>query len=255
MDSVEKQPIRESAQAIVPQKDPPIVAKTDDKKSGLLREKISSEDRLLVLCDGVFAIATTLLVIDIKLPPGIKSEAAFNNALADLFSNSVVLYVITFAVIASLWVQHRRTMRYVKYQDARFTWFTLLFLVFIAFFPVTSNILETYGTYRGAVIIYTLTFSGCGLSLVLLWLYASWHHRLIEPNMPRDQIVSLGIGFALTPIYFSLSLLLLFTPLQPANIFWSWLLLPFITLLLRAARRRKLSQSLGKIISHQPEKR
>lgn len=255
MDSVEKQPVQQPAQANVSQKDRPAVAKTDAKKPGLLREKISGEDRLLVLCDGVFAIATTLLVIDIKLPSGIKNEATFNNALADLFSNSVVLYVITFAVIASLWVQHRHMMRHIKYQDARFTWFTLLFLVFIAFFPVTSNILETYGAYHGAVIIYTLTFSGCGLSLVLLWLYASWHHRLIEPDMPRDQIVSLGIGFALTPIYFSLSLLLLFAPLQPADIFWSWLLLPFVTLLFRAIRRRQLSQSLGKLISHQPKTR
>ena len=251
MDSVEKQPVKQPAQANVPQKDPPIVAKTGDEKPA--RENAPGAARLLVLCDGIFAIATTLLVIDIKIPSGLN-EAAFNNALSTTLFSQALIYLITFVVIASFWAQHRRVMYYVKHFDGRFISLTLLFLAFIAFFPVTSTVLNQY-SYRGAVILYTLTFAGCGFSLLIVWLYASWPHRLLEPDLPRQQIASLSIGIALTPVYFSLSLLLLFIPLNPPDIFYSWLLLPFITLLFRVVRRRGLSQSLGKLVSHQPEKR
>jgi|GEM_PF-1129996 uncharacterized membrane protein len=251
MDSVEKQPIEQPAQAHIPQKDAPIVAKTGTERPA--RENAPGADRLIVLCDGIFAIATTLLVIDIKLPSNLNNEAAFNNALYTTLFSQAIIYLITFVVIASFWAQHRRVMHYVKHFDGRFISLTLLFLAFIAFFPVTSTILNQY-SYLGAIILYTLTFAGCGFSLLIIWLYASWRHQLLEPDLPREQIVSLSIGIALTPVYFSLSLLLLFTPLNPPDIFYSWLLLPFVTLLFHMVRRRRLTQSLGTLVSHQTEK-
>ena len=253
MDSVEKQPVEQPAQANVQKEDPPVVAKTSVKKPTVQRENVPSAERLLVLCDGIFAIATTLLVIDIKIPSHL-SEADFNNALSTTLFSQAIFYLITFVVIASFWAQHRRVMHYVKHFDSRFISLTLLFLAFVAFFPVTSTILNQY-SYPGAIVLYTLTFAACGFSLLIVWLYASWHHQLIEPDLPQDQVVSLSIGIALTPIYFSLSLLLLFTPLHPPYIFYSWLLLPFITSLFHMIRRRRLTQSLGTLVSHQSEKR
>lgn len=218
-----------------------------------MRENAPGAERLLVLCDGIFAIATTLLVIDIKIPSNL-SEADFNNALFTTLFQQALFYLITFVVIAGFWAEHRRVMHHVKYLDSRFISLTLLFLAFVAFFPVTSTILNQYG-YRGAIILYTLTFAGCGFSLLIAWLYASWHHRLIEPELSRQQIIEMSYGIAVTPVYFSLSLLLLFTPLKPSNIFYSWLLLPFITTLFRVLRRRKLFPPVGRIVSYQHEKR
>ncbi len=250
MDSVEKQPVEQPAQANVSQKDPPIVVKTGIERPA--KENAPGAERLLVLCDGIFAIATTLLVIDIKIPPGL-SETGFNYALSNTLLSQAIFYLITFVVIASFWAEHRRVMHHVKYFDNRFIALTLLFLAFIAFFPVTSTIVNEYG-FPGAIILYTLTFAGCGFSLLVVWLYASWRHRLVEPDLPREQIASLSFSIAVTPVYFSLSLLLLFTPLPPGKIFYSWLLLPFITLLFRVVRRRQLSQSLGTLVSHQAKK-
>ncbi len=192
------------------------------------KEPIFGEERLLVLCDGIFAIATTLLVLDIRLPSGMNNEADFNTALSLLFSNEILFYLITFYVIGSFWMLHRRVMQHVKYLDGRFISLTLLFLVFITFFPVSSSIIRQYG-YRGAVLLYTLTFAGCGFSLLGIWLYASWHHRLIDPALPRDQIAALSTQIAVTPTYFSLSLLLLpFFLEHPTRIFWSWTVLPVL---------------------------
>ncbi|HEU5368657.1 MAG TPA: TMEM175 family protein, partial [Ktedonobacterales bacterium] len=189
-------------------------------------QTILGEDRLLVLCDGVFAIAATLLVLDIKLPSNIPNEAQFNQQLGTLLSQ-VFIYVITFVVIAGYWSQHRGIVRSIERVDARFTWLTFLFLAFVAFFPVTSSILGAYG-YRGAVILYILAFAGCGYSLIALWLYAAWNGRLMERSLSRHQLIRRTLNLGLTPTYFSLSLLLLLTPLRPTDVFWSWLLLPVV---------------------------
>lgn len=189
-------------------------------------QNLLGEDRLLVLSDGVFAIAITLLVINIKLPPDISNEAQFNQALGTVLDQAFI-YVITFVVIAGYWAQHRRIARLVERSDARFTWLTFLFLAFVAFFPVTSSILGDYG-YRGAVILYTLAFAGSGFSLIALWLYAAWGNRLLGKPLPRGELFTRTANLAATPVYFSLSLLLLLTPLRPTDVFWSWLLLPVL---------------------------
>src|ERR1051326_4123779 len=84
----------------------------DSKGQPQLRP-ILGEDRLLVLCDGVFAIAITLLVFNIKLPSNITTEVQFNQSLGSLLSQ-VITYLITFVVIASYWSQHRRVERSVE---------------------------------------------------------------------------------------------------------------------------------------------
>ncbi len=255
MDATEKQAVVPPASAADTERDQPSSAETQgETKPGSQREKFAGDDRLVMLCDGVFAIATTLLVLDIRLASGIPNEAAFNSALLDLLTNSGVFYLITFAVIADLWVTHRRLMRSIRYQDARFTWLTFVFLVFVAFFPVTSSVLESY-SYPGAVLLYTLTFSGCGLSQVCLWLYASWHHRLIAADMPREESLAFALTLALKPVYFGLSLLLLLFPVSPKVVFGSWLVLPALTFAFHCVSRTEVSSALGRFLSHALEKR
>jgi uncharacterized membrane protein len=236
METTDQQPDT-SEKGDTPNPDRLILVDEREADSNVRRQEqtILGEDRLLVLCDGVFAIAATLLVLDIKLPSNIPNEAQFNRQLGTLLSQ-VFIYVITFVVIAGYWSQHRGIVRTIERTDARFTWLTFLFLAFVAFFPVTSNILGAYG-YRGAVMLYTLAFTGCGFSLIALWLYAAWDGRLLERPLSRRELVRRTFNLALTPAYFSLSLLLLLTPLRPTDVFWSWLLLPVFFRLSRWAFR------------------
>ncbi len=242
MDSLIKRSKAESEKVKAPVKNHQTSLDTTQKQSHEQKqlEKFSAEDRLIMLCDGIFAIAITLLVINIKLPSGL-TEDKFNGALRTQLFSQVLFYLITFLVIAGYWSEHRRLMRLIERIDRRFISLTFLFLAFIAFFPVTSSIVgEGYG-YRSAVILYTLAFAGCGFSSLLLWLYASWHRRLIDPQTSQDEIISRGINIALAPTYFSLSLLLLFSSITPADIFWTWLLLPFVVFIVRHIQQSWLS--------------
>ena len=121
---------------------------SEDEES-LLVEKEPGEDRIVMLCDGVFAIAITLLFIDIKIPTGL-SEDSFNGVLNGEFLSEALFYLITFVIIASYWMQHRRLMHELRRIDGRFLMLTFLFLAFVAFFPVTSGIIgEGYSGREG----------------------------------------------------------------------------------------------------------
>ncbi len=204
-------------------------------------DKPASEDRLIMLCDGVFAIAITLLVLDIRLPDGLKPDQ-FPEQLPDLLFK-ILFYFITFLVIAGYWIMHRRIMHQVRRLDRNFIWLTFLFLSFVALFPVMMTLLTGYGQYREAVIIYTLTLAACGFSSSFLWIYASRNHRLIDPNIDQELIRFRTIATLIIPTYYTLSLLLLFViPGHPSNIFYSWVFIGFPIRLVRSIYRRRLAR-------------
>lgn len=183
--------------------------------------KDPAEDRLVLLCDGIFAIAITLLVLDIRLPEGLTASN-FYSVLQGMEIH-VVSYLITFVVIALYWMHHRRLMQDAKRLDRTFTCLTFLFLAFIAFFPATSSLLANYeAAPRMVVVIYTLLLSACGFSATLLWLYASWKHRLIDPETSQAEINLRTIKIVTNPLIYCLSLLLLPVVSEPYFIFFSW---------------------------------
>jgi uncharacterized membrane protein len=214
------------------------------------RDDIFSE-RLTMLCDGVFAIAMTLLVLNIHLSlPSHANEGNFQHALAQLVP-SVGTYFLTFLILAAYWNNHRRIMRLVAHQDAPFTALTLLFLAFIAFFPVAANIGGFANNFQSSVIFYTMVLAGCGLMTWLLWIYASWNHRLIDLTVQSDEILFRSLLTLIPPLYFLLSLLLLLIPAlahDPSNMYNSWfgVFIPYrLAILLMYRRYPTLAARVG----------
>lgn len=201
-------------------------------------EKVGGEDRLVMLCDGVFAIAMTLLALEIKLPEGITGPE-LDTAMRELLTGKILMYVITFGVLGGYWVGHRRLMLHVKRLDTVFIWLTIIFLAFIVLFPAALTLMSGHGRYDGSVIFYTLSLAGCGFSANLLWVYASWGHRLIDNQVVQYQIVFRSISTFVIPAVFCLSLLLLLIPdirEDPTNIFYSWFILVVIAFIYRGIR-------------------
>jgi uncharacterized membrane protein len=204
--------------------------------------KKAGEDRITMLSDGIFAIAITLLVLDIRIPDTVANYEAFKEALTGDFFNGTLFYAITFAVLASYWTNHRRLMNVVERVDGIFLWLNLLFLAFVAFFPVVSNLLK-FSQFPEAVIIYTVVLAGCGYSSLLLWIYAFRNHHLVALDRTIQHSAAVRfIGVSIIPTFFLLTLLLLFVPhfrSAPGDLFYTWLLLPFVNIIwIRIVRRR-----------------
>jgi TMEM175 potassium channel family protein len=171
------------------------IAQTLEKDRRML---VFGEDRLLFLADAVFAIAMTLLVLEVSFPVGTHlDEGHFNEALGTLIAQTLS-YLITFAVLARYWIAHRSLMRLVDRLDTPAIWLTFLFLVFVAFFPVPSGILGDYD-YTGAVVFFTLALVGCGYSLLAIWLYVSGKNRLLGAHISRRAIADRSVDLASAP--------------------------------------------------------
>ncbi|GHO99298.1 hypothetical protein KSF_093460 [Reticulibacter mediterranei] len=203
--------------------------------------KKAGEDRITMLSDGIFAIAITLLVLDIRIPDGVANYEAFKEALTDDFFDGTLFYAITFAVLAAYWMNHRRLMNIVERIDGIFLWLNLLFLAFVAFFPVVSNLLK-FSQFPEAVVIYTVVLAGCGYSSLLLWIYAFKNHRLVSVDRAIHHNASRFIGVSIIPTFLLLTLFLLFVPYfrsSPSDLFYTWFLLPVVNIIWRVGSTKK----------------
>jgi len=130
-------------------------------------------ERLLLFSDGVFAIAITLLVIEIRVPaagpdPG---EAALGAALLALLPQ-LIGFVVSFFLIGQTWIEHHRIGRHLAAVDVGTLWWNLLLLFFVAFMPFSTALLSEHIASRIAVTVYALSFAGLGLAKAGLWRHA-----------------------------------------------------------------------------------
>ena len=126
------------------------------------------QDRIVMLSDGVFAIAITLLVLDIRVPNGVNSSDVY--AIVRSLLPHFIGYTISFIVIASYWLGHRRIMKVMTHVDRNFLWLNFLFLFFITVFPVPTSLLGLHFGTVAPTIIYACFSAATGFSLWLLWI-------------------------------------------------------------------------------------
>ncbi len=145
-------------------------------------------DRLIFFSDAVFAIAITLLILEIQLPdlpPNTATNAQLGQSLVDIWPKYLA-YAISFLVIGLFWIGHHRKFRFIQKYDNNLLLLNLIWLMFIAFIPFPTSILSKYGN-QTATVFYALVIIANAIISILLWLYASHHDRLIDPAMSTRQ--------------------------------------------------------------------
>jgi uncharacterized membrane protein len=143
-------------------------------------------ERLVFFSDAVFAIAITLLALEIRLPHDIAYlvNEELTRALLHLWPKYLG-FATSFVVIGAFWVAHHRKFRYIRRYDRALLWLNLLLLMGIAFIPFPTAVLSDYGN-RTATIFYALTMLAVGLLSSAIWWYATRRHRLVDADLsPR----------------------------------------------------------------------
>ena len=188
------------------------------------REKLGYE-RVIFFSDAVFAIAITLLALDVRLPqlpPG-TLEAEFTERLLGLWPRYLG-YVVSFLVIGNYWLAHRRMFRHVVRFDGALVWLNLLFLMTIAFLPFPSGLLGEYGDERPVVSLYAGVLSITGLLSTAMWVYATHGRRLVEPDIDARIVRVLTLRALSVPVVFLISIGLAFFSPSLAMAAWGLLI-------------------------------
>jgi uncharacterized membrane protein len=162
-------------------------------------------ERLIFFSDAVFAIAITLLALEVRLP---ENASQFDNSqlLAQLLSMwpKYMGYIISFLVIGTFWVAHHRKFLMIKRYDSRLITFNLLILMVVAFIPFPSAVMSNSGS-RTATIFYALTMMLGSILYIVLWHHAE-RANLIDTLLTQKQRKREYIGPFITSGIFLLSI-------------------------------------------------
>jgi TMEM175 potassium channel family protein len=148
-----------------------------------------SRSRLEAFSDGVFAIAITLLVLTIA-QPATADYARLARFLLEQWPG-LAAYVVSFAVIGIMWLNHHTIFENLASLDRGFFYLNLVLLMTIAFLPyptgVFGNALHHGHGARAAAVFYSATMAVNAYVWSALWFHASRHRRLLVPAFPEEQ--------------------------------------------------------------------
>jgi uncharacterized membrane protein len=170
--------------------------------------------RLTFLSDGVFAIALTLLALELKAPADWDGSAF---GLLHQMRGSLTAFGVSFLVIAFYWITHRRSFRYIRHADGVLTGLNFVALGLITLVPFATRLLMERSSGTQAVGAYLGLIAVIGLANALLWGYAAVRPGIMEPEaIPRSRLAHFLIMLVAPATGATLSIM----SSQPG---WGWL--------------------------------
>jgi uncharacterized membrane protein len=166
-------------------------------------------ERLEAFSDGVFAIAITLLVLEIRVPPleVLKDPAALTRALADLWP-SYLGYVISFVTIGIMWANHHNLIGLVGKVTHGLILANLLLLLTVGFVPfptaLLAGTLDTPSAQIG-VLVYAATFFGIAIAFNVLWYEIRRGRGVLRATVDQRTIDSVSRSYRLGPPGFAVA--------------------------------------------------
>ena len=153
--------------------------------------------RLVFFSDAVFAIAVTLLVLEIRPP---QDTRHLLHGLVALWP-SYLAYTITFLLIGQVWANHHVMFDHIRVADRTVLFFNTLLLMDIAFLPFAASVLSSafragHGQ-RTAVVFYGISFELAALLFNVIWDYARHGHRLLKTTIDAAGARAIGRRFRL----------------------------------------------------------
>jgi|SRR5271165_469501 len=145
-----------------------------------------SAERLAALSDGVFAVAMTLLALDLRAPAAeaIHNEHDLGRALLAL-SPRLLMYMMSFLTLGIFWVGQQTQLNHLERSSRSLTWIHLAFLFVVTTVPFSTALLAEYTAYRLALVVYWANIVLLGVTLYWSWVCAVGS-GLVKADIPTD---------------------------------------------------------------------
>ena len=150
-----------------------------------------SLERLAALSDGIFAVAMTLLVLDLHIPSAaqVHTERELLAALGSV-APQWVAYGMSFLTLGIFWAGQQTQLNHLGEGTRDLSWIHLGFLFTITLLPFSTRLLAEFITYRAALLIYWLNILAPGVMLYGSWKYAT-RTDLIKDDTPAEVRASI----------------------------------------------------------------
>lgn len=180
----------------------------------------SSQDRLVFFCDAIFAIAITLLILQIDVP-AIVYETEVDDVLLELWPR-FVSFAISFFVIARFWIVHLNLFAHVRRLDMKLITITFVFMSLIVFLPFTTDFYGAHSDNKNVLALYVLSIVATSIVSHIAWRYVLKNPELLLADQDTKEIRRHSWRGLLISLEFVLALLIVYNNpiLEP----WYWLI-------------------------------
>ncbi|GAC1387824.1 MAG: TMEM175 family protein [Ktedonobacteraceae bacterium] len=165
--------------------------------------------RVKAFSDGVFAVAITLLVLNIQVPPHVL---LVDNEVLSILGNQwpiFLAFVTSFATIGIMWLNHHRIFTHIKRTDNTLLILNLLLLLVIVFIPFPTALLAQYLAQYAihpnehvAIAVYNGTFLLMAVFFNLIWRYAAYNNRLLDKRADPEAVRAISKQFRFGPLLY-----------------------------------------------------
>lgn len=178
--------------------------------------------RLEAFCDGVFAFALTLLIVDIKIPSSvsINDTADFWSALKHI-APSILAFLLSFAIILITWVNHHNALKLVNKSSASFIYANGFLLLTVVFLPFPTSLMGEHiltDHAAPAVILYNSAIAFQSIGWILICTTALKNHLGKNEKSIREISKNRSFGYYSLIVYSFFSMLAIWFPLTIAVI-------------------------------------
>jgi uncharacterized membrane protein len=169
------------------------------------------KNRIEALSDGVFAIAMTLLVLEIHVPelPANASNLQLGPALLHLWPK-FLSYAVSFVSLGVYWISHHNMYHVIRRSDRLLLWLNLFFFLFAAFLPFSTSLLNAFRQTQLAPLFFGANLTVIGWVLYLQWAYASSQPGMLAEFVTREYRDAIRLRFLAIPIAATLVMLVCF---------------------------------------------
>jgi uncharacterized membrane protein len=181
-------------------------------------------ERLVFFSDAVFAIAITLLVLDIRVTPGPHGALRLDTAVP-----SIVSFALSFAVIGRYWVAHHALFGGLRREDPTLRAANLVFLFAVVFLPFPTKVLNEYPISTTSVEFYGVSVATVGLLQILLCFIAR-RARLMRAGETRGGTVRFAVRALAAPSVFIVSIAVAAAGSEPRVAAYLWILIVPVSL-------------------------
>ncbi len=148
-----------------------------------------STERIETLVDGIFAIAMTLLVLNLDIPQLVNpiTDATLQNILFGL-GPKLFTYALSFILLAIFWRVNHGQFYYIKRLNSPLLWITVIWLLFVALVPFSTSLVGQYGNLTTAQVFFGLNMFFIGILIALIWYYATEKNFTVD-NLKLEQVM------------------------------------------------------------------
>jgi uncharacterized membrane protein len=191
------------------------------------KKLIIPTNRLEAFADAVFAIAMTLLVLNIGVP--VVSQASADRLLGKKLIEllpSFYNFALSFLLLGIFWVIHHKQYLAIKKSTEGLAWINIFLLMFVVLVPFSTELMEEYSGVTLAAIIFHVNLFILGFINYYQYKYAI-NHKLIDEKVPVSRRkVALKKNMVMMPVA-TLAIIVAF--FSPSNSTLLYLAIPFIT--------------------------